>query len=134
MAIREYATTRYSHMLHNLDGKKFSPYSEASNFLEVSGWTETLVAQGPDLLCQLLAQSQLNGVFLSELVSEYRYESPVQPRDSIMTISSRLHARNSATFNGDWNTRSRLYFEGDDMSEGPNAGWVIAHQGEVEAR
>ena len=132
--IRAYATSRYSHMLYNLDGKRYPTYSKAFNFLEVVGWTETLVAQGPDLLCQLLAQSHLNGVFLSKLVSEYRYKSLVQPRDRFMTISARLHARNSATFNGDWNTRSRLYFEGDDVSEGPNAGWVIAHQGEVEAR
>ena len=135
MVILEYAFNRYYWELCRLESANIPMSLVDDNLLEridgqeIRRWTETLIAHGPDLLCQLLAQIHLPQA-LSELVSDYRYESYVSPKDSMVAVSSRLPARNHVELN--WNTSSRLYFDGDDVVEGPNAGWVIAHEGKAE--
>ena len=136
VVIYDYAFTRYIHILFGIEGARISTSFDNINWHPILERIEALIAHGPDLLCQFLAQTHLletSAAFL-ELVSKYRYESSVRFRDVISVLSSRLPARNPTGFNRDRNTRSRFYFEGDDVAAGPNAGWVIAHEGKIEAR
>ena len=127
VVIYEYAIARYA---------KIMTSSDDINLHAPRMWTEVFIARGPDLLCQSLTQLQSNEPLhvLSELVSEHSDGFFAQSMGCMKRVSSRLNARHSASFISRWKIRTRLYFEGDNVAEGPNAGWVIAHHGEFEAR
>ena len=133
VVIYDYAFTRYVNTIHYLE--ESLPLNDWYD-RELSDLVEVLIARGPDLLCQVVAATSESLLALARLVAEYRHH-PSVPRMHNMWISSwpgRVHAETLVRLNSDWNTRSRLYFEGDDVAESPNAGWVIANQGEVELR
>ena len=135
VVIYDYVSARYSDILNGLEDD-ISTFSDSIVTKEFEEWIETFVAHGPDLLFQVLTKMHLPGAprTWSEFVCEYQNGFHIGWMDNMMPVSSRLQARNPTGSNGNWNTRSRLYFEGDDVAEGPNAGWVIAHGGELMAR
>ena len=139
--IYDYAISRYVGVLNRVDPARFSkPHAERSSEEKrvCWDWLENLVTEGPDLLCRARAQIRLSEAdpqVLSELVGEYRQGRPnVWFMDMINGLISELQVGDYTAFDSDPDSRPRLFFEGDDVAEGPSAGWVIAHGGKVEMR
>lgn len=139
--IYDYAMSRYVGVLKRVEPVISSKTHAERSYEEqrvVGEWLENLVAQGPDLLCQAQAQMRLSEAdpqVLSELAGEHRQGRPnVWFMDMINGLISELQVGDYSAFDSDPDTRPRLCFEGDDVAESPNAGWVIAHEGEVEMR
>lgn len=123
MMIYDYVSARYSNMLFGLEDD-ISTFSSPVFSKEFEEWIETFIAHGPDLFFQVLTKVHLPEAsqIWSEFVCEYQNDFPVGSMNSMMPVPSRLQARNFTGLNENLNTRSRLYFEGDDVAEGFNAG------------